>query len=294
MKYLRPSLLLSAVAFLAYGLLIPQQGFYWDDLPISWIRYEFGSAASMEYFSQKRPVWGVLYQITGWLIPQVPALWQIFALVMLVASAIVFYVLLEKLFNKPGLALAIALLFLVYPGFNQHFAAYLYSHFYVVLFFFLFSLLCMVRSIQEPNRYWRWTIIGLIFSALNLWMMEYYFVLDLIRVGLVLILLRAEQWTLRERLTRTLKLWTPYLILFTLAVFSRLFISSDKDYPMVLPGRLRAAPLETLKELFSTILLTLRLALKDAWLQVFDFPEVAAKSSVMTLYYVVLIVVAIL
>jgi hypothetical protein len=294
MKYLRPSLLLSAVAFLAYGLLTPQQGFYWDDLPISWIRYEFGSAASMEYFSGKRPVWGVLYQITGWLIPQVPAFWQVFALVMLVASAVVFYVLLEKLWNKPGLALAIALLFLVYPGFNQHWAAYLYSHFYVVLFFFLFSLLCMVQSVQEPNQYWRWTITSLIFSALNLWMMEYYFVLDLIRVGLILITTRTEQWTLRERLFRTLKLCTPYLILFTLAVVSRLFISTDKDYPMVLPGRLRAAPLETLKELFNTIALTLRLALKDAWLQVFDFPEVAAKASVMTLYYIVIVAVAVI
>jgi hypothetical protein len=80
MHRIHPALILLVVAVLAYGLLIPQLGFYWDDLPMSWIRYELGPEAMTRYFSTNRPVWGLLYQITTRLLPQVPAYWQIFAL----------------------------------------------------------------------------------------------------------------------------------------------------------------------------------------------------------------------
>ena len=72
MRRLHPALILLVVAILAYGLLIPRLGFYWDDLPMSWIRYELGSEAMTRYFSTNRPVWGLLYQITTRLLPQVP------------------------------------------------------------------------------------------------------------------------------------------------------------------------------------------------------------------------------
>ena len=68
------------IAILAYGLFIWRMGFYWDDLPITWIRYTLGSEALTRYFSTNRPVWGMLHQITTSVIPQVPVYWQIFAL----------------------------------------------------------------------------------------------------------------------------------------------------------------------------------------------------------------------
>ena len=80
MKRLHPAVLLLITSILAYGILIPQLGFYWDDQPMSWIRYQLGPEAMTRYFSTNRPVWGWLYQVTTRLIPQVPVLWQIFAL----------------------------------------------------------------------------------------------------------------------------------------------------------------------------------------------------------------------
>jgi hypothetical protein len=90
MRYLRPSLVLLVVAFLAYGLLMPQLGFYWDDLPMTWIRYQMGPEAQTDYFSTNRPVWGVLHRLTTSLIPQVPLYWQIFALFWRWLGAVVF------------------------------------------------------------------------------------------------------------------------------------------------------------------------------------------------------------
>lgn len=295
MKYFRPSLILLVVAFLAYGLLMPQLGFYWDDLPITWIRYQMGPAALTDYFSTNRPVWGVLHRLTTSMIPQVPLYWQIFALLWRWLGSVVVFVILAKLLkDQPRSALGVALIFLVYPGFNQHWSAYLYSHFYIVLFFFLTSFLCMLLAMENPKRFWVWTAAGMFFSALNLWMMEYFYVLELARVGVILAALRNEPLTFRKRILRTLKLWAPYLGVFVLAVLSRLFIFNNQIYGMGLTENLKSAPAETLMTLIRTILFTLRLVLKDAWLRMLELPDVAFVDSVLTSYYLVIAIVILL
>ena len=289
MKYLRPSLILFAVAFLAYGLLIRQLGFYWDELPMIWIRYQLGAEAMTRYFSSNRPVWGVLYQITTHILPAIPIYWQIFALVWRWLGAVIVYAVVLKLWrDKSQSALGVALLFLVYPGFNQHWTSYLFGHFYIVLFFFLCSLLCMLAAREAPERYWAWTVAGMLCSALNLWMMEYFYVLELVRVGVILTALRDEQLTLSERSLRTLKLWLPYLSVFVLSVLYRLFIFNNQVYGMGLTSQLKSAPVETMKALLQNIWLSLRLVLKDAWLQMFAMPGVAGIQTVMNTYYLVI------
>jgi hypothetical protein len=292
MKYLRPSIVLFAVAFLAYGLLIPQLGFYWDDLPISWISYQLGPEALTRYFASSRPLWGDLYKITRHIFPQVPFYWQAFALLWRWLGAVVVYMIVQKLWrDKTRMALGIALIFLVYPGFNQHFAAFLYSHFYIVLFCLLLSFLCMSQAIDSPKRYWAWTVAGMVSSALNLFVMEYFFVPELARVGIILIAIRDEKLSLRERILRALKLWTPYLAVFMLGVLSRMFISNNQDYGMVVVDQLKSAPLEAIKTLIQTIWVSLQLVLKDAWSQMFVLPDVGvANPSVLISYYIVVAV----
>lgn len=291
MKRLYPSITIFAIALLAYGLLIPQLGFYWDDLPISWIRYQLGPEALVAYFATSRPVWGVLFEITSRLIPQNPIAWQVFAFFWRWVCAVIVYMVFAKLWkDRPRLALGVALLFLVYPGFDQHFTAYLYSHFYIVIFFFLFSFLCMLIASESPEHYWAWTAAGLLFSALNLWMTEYFFLLELMRVGVILIMLHDEQLRFFERARRALKLWTPYLTLFVLAVLSRLFVFNNQ-YEMGLGSETDTSLLATLRNLAHDFELALRLVLRDAWLRMFDVPETLRAGSVLTSYYVIVIIV---
>lgn len=288
MKFFRPPIILLFVAILAYGLLIPRLGFYWDDLPISWIRYQLGAEALTRYFSTNRPVWGLLYQLTTSVIPDEPIYWQIFALFWRWLGAVIVFAIVEKLWKgKPRLALGVALLFLVYPGFTQQWSAFLYSHFFIVLFFFLLSYLLMLRAMEEPTRSWKLTALGLVFSALNLWMMEYFYVLELMRVGVILAALRNETLSLRERAIKTFKLWLPYLSVFILAVLSRLFVFNNQVYGIGLGDSLKSAPLETLVNLLRNIRLTLTLVLRDAWMQVTQLPNIASAESVLNSYYVV-------
>jgi hypothetical protein len=261
MPRIHPALILLIVAVLAYGLLIPGLGFYWDDLPMSWIRYELGPEAMTRYFSTNRPVWGLLYQVTTRLLPQVPIYWQIFALLWRWLGAVVVWASVRELWkDKPYFALSVALLFLLYPGFNQQWGSYLYSHFFIVLFFFLLSIFLMLR---------RKTLLALVFSALNLWMMEYFFPLEFARVGFLWTSLRDKYPNPRERVRPTLKLWTPYLAVFALAVLSRLFIFNNQIYGFGLMSQLKSAPLATLLSLIQAVFTSLWTVVVAAWIQMF-------------------------
>src|SRR5512141_245532 len=99
-KFLHPALALFLVAVIAYGILAPQLGFYWDDLPMSWIRYELGPEAMTRYFSTNRPVWGLLYQLTTRILPQIPIYWQIFALVCRWLTAVLTWAIVRELWPR--------------------------------------------------------------------------------------------------------------------------------------------------------------------------------------------------
>jgi len=130
---------------------------------------------------------------------------------------------------------------------------------------------------------------GILFSALNLWMTEYFYVLELVRVGFILAALRNELLTLRERAVRSFKLWIPYLVIFLLAVYSRLFIFNNQIYGIGLTDQLKTAPLETIPTLARTIRLTLNLVLRDAWAQAIQLPDAALLGSDINTYYLVFI-----
>jgi hypothetical protein len=270
-----PLFLLGLVAVLAYGLLITRTGFYWDDLPMSWIRYELGPRAMSEYFSTNRPVWGWLFQVTTRLLPQVPFAWQLFALVWRwVCAGLVWGIGRELWPQRSRFALGVGLLFLVYPGFNAQWAAYLYSHFFIVLAFFLFSLLCSLLSLRLPS--WLWPVLGLLFSALNLWMMEYFFLMELTRGAVIWVALRNRQPGTRERWRQTLRVCWPYLALFGLAVISRLFIFNNQVYGLGLLPRLQADFAGTFLGLLQDIFSSLWTVAVLAWLQVFLVTHLSA------------------
>ena len=286
-KILHPVLALLLVAVIAYGILAPQLGFYWDDLPMSWIRYELGPEAMTRYFSTNRPVWGLLYQVTTRLIPQEPVYWQAFALLWRWLGAVAVWAIARELWkDKPRFALSVAFLFLLYPGFNQQWGSYLYSHFFIVIFFYLYSVYLSLR---------RKTIAALIFSALNLWMMEYFFPLEFARIGFIWTSLRDEYPDPRQRIKPSLKLWTPYLILFFLAVLSRLFIFNNQVYGIGLGSKLKTAPFATLLNLVQDFFISIWTVLVAAWIQIVKAidPSVHGTRTIALYIFVSLIVFAI-
>jgi len=297
MKRLNPAVTLLIASILAYGLLIPQLGFYWDDLPISWIRYQFGEAASRHYFSTSRPVWGELYQLTTRFIPQVPAYWQLFALFWRWMGAVVFWRIIRALLpDRPQFAFTASLLFLFYPGFNQQWVSFLFSHFFIVLFFFLFSYLIMLWSFRIPKWYWALTLLSMFFSALNVWMMEYFYSLELIRLFVILIIVvRQNPAALETRaLLRTggdvFKKWLPFFTVLVLNVLYRSLVFSNLAYQNVFFSDLKANFFGAIWELIKAMVASLWTVSVGAWSQIFYIPNFFSSGPrTIVFYFIVLI-----
>ena len=291
-------LLLFFSAALVYGAFFWQMGFYWDDLPISWIRYQFGEAASRHYFSTSRPVWGELYQLTTRFIPQVPAYWQLFALFWRWLGVVVLWKTIRTLLpDRPQFAFTTSLLFLFYPGFNQQWVSFLFSHFFIVLFFFLFSYLIMLWSFRIPKWYWVLTLLAMIFSALNVWMMEYFYSLELIRIFVILIVILQENPSaLQPRaLLRTgwnvLKKWLPYLAVLVLNVLYRTLVFSNLAYRNVFFEDLKTNFLGAILNLLKAIVASIWAVSAGAWSQIFYIPNFFSSGPrTLAFYFAVLLV----
>ncbi|RJP51545.1 MAG: hypothetical protein C4557_07795 [Anaerolineaceae bacterium] len=229
------------------------------------------------YFSTSRPIWAYLYQVTTAVLPQNPIVWQVFALFWRWLDAVVLWAIFIRLFpNRRSFAFAASLFFLLYPGFNQQWVSYLYAHFFIVLFFLLFSWYAMLR---------RWTMPALILSALNLLMLEYFFLLELARPIIIWISLRDDPAETREKIKRVLKVWTPYLVVFLLAIGYRAFVFSHPGFGYSLADELRKAPLETTGQLIQTIVSSLWQTAFAAWALMFKFPSLGADGPRTTMLY---------
>jgi hypothetical protein len=267
-----------SLTFLAYGLFFWRLGFYWDDQPISWIRYQLGTEATTRYFSDSRPVWALLYQITGFILPQNPAVWQLFGMFWRWACVYAFWLVMTGLFpRRRDLSFLLSLLFLLYPGFNQQWVSYVYSHFFIVLFFLLISWHLMLRGR---------TILAMVFSALNLLMFEYFFLLEFMRPLLLLMSLREEQMTLRQRFIKVFKSWIPYIGVIALALLYRSLVYSHPGFGYSLTEEVARAPLETISQLIQQVFSSLWAAAVGAWMLAFQFPNPAVNGLRTSVLYV--------
>lgn len=288
-----PAVFLAFVSVLAYGILLPQMGFYWDELPISWIRYELGPEALTRYFSTNRPVWGLLFQLTTRVLPQIPIYWEIFALFCRWLTAFLVWGIVRELWpSRRQFALIVSVLFLLYPGFNQQWISLLYSHFFIVLCFFLFSILCMLWSFRYPRLFWLLTFLGIFFSVLNLWMMEYFLILELFRPFLILYYLVSigDAPGIKPKIFRPFLLWIPYFTVFIADICWRLFVFNNQIYEPILIPKLMAAPLITAWELLRTIGTDLYNVSVSAWAGILFFPNTSFSGLRTTLYYITIII----
>jgi hypothetical protein len=119
-------------------------------------------------------------------------------------------------------------------------------------------------------------------------MLEYFFVLELIRPFLIWTSLEDSPVP-KERFARTLKLWAPYLAVFTLAVFSRIFIFNNQIYGFSIKEEIIKAPVETITLLSRNILSSLWAVTGAAWSQIFQFPNPSVDGPRITLIYAVVV-----
>jgi hypothetical protein len=262
--------LLLIVAALAYGLFFWERGFYWDEAPWTWIYYRLGPAALTKTFSTSRPFWGMIYQVTMPLLGPYPWRWQFLMVILRWLTAVLAWMLLRQVWPKDDRpALWGSLLFLVYPGLGQNFISLMYSHFYIVLNCFLFSLYLSVLAFRQPHRRVPLTITALAFSIVNLLTMEYFYFMEFLRIVLFWIVLDGR-W--KQKIRRALISFLPYFAVVLGITFWRLFFFENQNasYSYVTLKLLREDPLLGLSTLLRSIITAFWETVPHAWIFPFE------------------------
>jgi hypothetical protein len=148
--------------------------------------------------------------------------------------------------KKQHMAIWAALIFLVYPGFRQQAIAIPYGHFYLIYAALIGSLLCTVLAYRNPQRYALFTGVAILLSAVNLYSMEYFFTLELIRPLILYGLLNTAKE--KQKLLQTLRQWLPYALIFISSIFWRLFLFpyQTQNYQPLFLTTLKSTPLQAI------------------------------------------------
>ena len=200
---------------IAYGVLLPQTGFYWDDWPFVWIAKFLGPAEFFPAFANIRPFLAPIFFVTTSLIPPDPLYWQIFMLVIRFASGLLAWFLFSQVWpQRRREALVASLLFLIFPGYSQHWVAFTHiNQEWIAFLFYLLSFGLTARALRKPDHFRAYTFWALVFMILGVFPTEYFGSLEPLRLLFIWVIASEELKGFKQKLLRAFKLWLPYLII---------------------------------------------------------------------------------
>ena len=233
-------LLFLIVTIIAYGLLLPLTGFYWDDWPFAWIAKFLGPQEFFPAFAGVRPFLAPIFFVTTSLIPPVPIYWQIFALIIRFISGLSAWFALSQIWPRHKRQILVAsLLFLVFPGYGQHWVALTHiNQEWIPFIFYLLSFGFTARALrnqpviarrvvfptkqshnykgmasgnERPRNARVNTFYALLLLIPGVFPTEYFIGLEPMRLLFIWVIVSETIDGFRQRLIQSLKHWVPYL-----------------------------------------------------------------------------------
>lgn len=206
---------------LAYGLMLFQTGFYWDDWPFAWAAHFVGPESFIGSFMRVRPFLGPIFWFTTSLLPETPLAWQSFALVMRLLLTLAAWWAFRQIWpGNPWQTLLAALAFLVYPGYSQHWVAFTHINQELIpLLFYILSFGMTGLALHSAPRHGSTTApgtrrraaLGLLLLTLGVFPTEYFLSLEPLRFLFILSIISKQEKSWKALLWRSVKTWLPYL-----------------------------------------------------------------------------------
>ncbi|PWH14419.1 MAG: hypothetical protein DDG60_07805 [Anaerolineae bacterium] len=223
-----PSLIRAAALIgllaLAYGLLIPWQGYAFDEwhfIYYSLINGPKGLPELFHYDGHPQSTW--IYLLMFRLLGYAPLGWHLFAFFWKTACVLMFWAMLRQVWpEKDQQTFLTALLFGLYPFFTLQIFAIAYFEVWYSFFLLWLSIYLSLRAIRQPAYFWAWTGFALLAKIGHLFTSEYTWFLEIFRPLFLLLVLPADL-PRGERVRRTALLWLPYFVLFFTSVIWRGF-----------------------------------------------------------------------
>lgn len=208
------------VAILAYGILLPSLGFYFDDWIILYLGNMRGASGFIAGFMEDRPAAAAVYILLFDLFRNNLLLWHLYAFTVRLCTALVLYWGVNRLWPRRYLLNTVFVLaFLVYPGLLIQQPALMYINYQGSLCLSIVSLVLTIHAVTAPGRSRQiiFTIISAVLALLANAILEEFIVFEIIRVlVLFYIAYRQRQNNRLLAIFRSTLLWyLPYIPLTT-------------------------------------------------------------------------------
>lgn len=279
-----PPIVLVGVAFLAFGLLIPTLGFYFDDWPVVYLGKIHGNF--WQFYQSDRPfmAWPDLAFL--FVAGENPLSWQVLSFLTRIATIFSFWWCLNLLWPKAKpQTFSAALLFSIYPIFIQQSIAITYKTHFTCLCIYLVSVALMLLALRKPRYFVLFMLLALLTDAVQLVTLEYFWGLELLRPVLLWIVIAEKEGTWKQQLKKVVLNWLPYLLLFCGVVVWRflfLRLAEDRNAPTLLYSFFQT-PISSAEKLFLILLRDSIYVLIGNWLEVFQIQTLDASSPMMLL-----------
>jgi tetratricopeptide (TPR) repeat protein len=251
--------LFALLIFLAYGLLAPWLGFYWDDLPFAWFLKFFGPTDFIEGFRPFRPLLGYIFTVTTSIFGGHPLTWQILGLIIRFILGLQVWSLLRQVFpTRKDSALWIALLFTVYPAYQQQWVALTHVNQELIpLLFLLSSFILTIKILRNKNNPKYFLILAILLQVLGLFSTEYFFGLEILRFCFIAVIFAETIQNRKELIQKSFVVWFPYFIVWIVnAIWTYSYHQSSAydSYDIDLASTL--SPLALINEFITTLSLS--------------------------------------
>ena len=220
--------LIALVTILAYGVLIPNLGFYRDDWYMIWTAQAQGPQGVMALFKIDRPFIGLLYALDYTLLGKATLHWHLYALLLKLIGGLALFWLLRMIWPERRIeATFVTLLFLLYPGFYQQPNAATFKNLLLAHAAAILSIALTIRAAKA--RGWLANVLLTVLAvALGLFYLAIYEALIGLEAARLLLLwyiiYQDEQPNLKAGFIRTLKRAIPYLLLAVAFAYWRIFL----------------------------------------------------------------------
>jgi len=288
MKYFIPGALL-VLCMLSFAPLVPWLGFYWDDWPAIWFFNSLGASGFQQVFAVDRPQLAWLFQVTTPIMRESTVGWQFFGIATRWINAVALWWFLSLLFPRwKKFAAIAAVLFVIYPGFQQQYVSVTYSHGFILSTIFTISLGLMALAARNPTRLWPMYILSLLLSGFVLFTVEYYFGLELLRPVILWIVLSEKYNSYGDRIKKTILYWSPYvLLLFGFLIYTVFFHETPRGQIRIF-DILASNPISGSFYLLTTIIQDLFEASFFAWVKTFDLRRLIDLNPINSLIFILI------
>lgn len=246
--------LLAFLAFLAYGPLIRQLGFYRDDWYVLWAGHLYGPSSIVEMFSIDRPVVGWLFSLTYSIFRDSAIAWQVYAIALRWLGAIFALGLFRALWpSRPAATTMAAVLFLIYPGFLQQPNAMTFTNQLTTYLLAVASLALTAWAILARRRRARvmLTLLALATALAYQMLYEYMIGLEATRLAILALLAwRDRAMPHRQKVGWVVRKGLPYAAAIVTNLLWRAFFFESERGATDFPGLLQAYSANPARMLF--------------------------------------------